>query len=371
MIYKFRDLIQEVSEKNTDLEYGLNDIVGVTIEKGIIPTIANLTQTDLNKFYIVNPGTFIYNPRTHGVRIGMGYNNSNKTYITTWNNVAFRVKEDAKHLVNPQYLWMYFCRTEWDRETNYYAMGSSTIVFPWTIFMELQIDLPTKERQDEIVQIYQIINERISLKKKINDNLEAQMGALFDEYVVSNDEHEFNESLDDNIDFINGLAMQNFRPEADEIALPVIKIRELSQGYCDANSEYCSETIDKTHIIHNGDLVFSWSGSLQAAFWTSKTAGLNQHLFKVQSDKYPLWFVYRWVIFHLLNFQRIAENKGTTFGHIKREDLHNAKIKSLNVKELDALNQVFSPMLNAIIDNATELHSLMELQSVILAQLSR
>ena len=73
----------------------------------------------------------------------------------------------------------------------------------------------------------------------------------------------------------------------------------------------------------------------------------------------------------MLNFQRIAENKGTTFGHIKREDLHNAKIKSLDDKKLEALNRVFSPILNALISNATELHSLMKFQSVILAQLSR
>lgn len=171
--------------------------------------------------------------------------------------------------------------------------------------------------------------------------------------------------------FINGLAMQNYRPEKDETPIPVIKIRELSQGYCDENSEFCSNHIDKSHIIQNGDLVFSWSGSLQASFWTSQTAGLNQHLFKVQSDEYPLWFVYEWVTFHLLNFQRIAENKGTTFGHIKREDLHNAKIKSVGIDEINKLNNLFQPLLNTIIANSTELHSLMNYQRVLLARLSR
>lgn len=196
------------------------------------------------------------------------------------------------------------------------------------------------------------------------------MKAIFEKNVISNDVYEYNEALDDCIDFINGLAMQNFRPEENESALPVIKIRELSQGFCDANSEYCMPNIDETHIIHNGDLVFSWSGSLQTAIWTASTAGLNQHLFKVQSSKYPLWFVYRWVIYHLLNFQRIAENKGTTFGHIKREDLHSAKIKSLNNEQISKLNQVFNPLLAAVIVNSTELHSLMELQRILLAQLS-
>lgn len=197
------------------------------------------------------------------------------------------------------------------------------------------------------------------------------MKAIFDEYVVSNDAYEYDEALDDSIDFINGLAMQSFRPEENDTALPVIKIRELSQGCCDANSEYCTSEIDSTHIINNGDLVFSWSGSLQAAIWTAGTAGLNQHLFKVQSSKYPLWFVYRWVIYHLLNFQRIAENKGTTFGHIKREDLHSALIKSLNNDQISRLNKIFNPLIIAAIENSTELHRLMDLQRVLLAQLSR
>lgn len=179
MQYSFSELIEEVNEKNTSLKYGIEDIVGVTIEKGIIPTIANLSQTALDKFYIVKPGTFIYNPRTHGVRIGMGYNDTECTYITSWNNVAFKVKEEAKQIVNPMYLWMYFLRSEWDRETNYYAMGSSTIVFLWSTFQKLKIELPSIEKQNIIVRQYEVLQNRIQLKKQINDNLRASASIMF------------------------------------------------------------------------------------------------------------------------------------------------------------------------------------------------
>ena len=197
------------------------------------------------------------------------------------------------------------------------------------------------------------------------------MTAMFNELIITNEDYTFNEALDDNIDFINGLAMQNFRPEEDEPHLPVIKIRELSQGFCDGNSEFCKASIDHTHIIHNGDLVFSWSGSLQASFWSANTAGLNQHLFKVVSEKYPKWFVYLWVKYHLLSFQRIAENKGTTFGHIKREDLHSALIKSLDKDARLELNNRFAPILEVVLNNATEILHLMDIQKVLLAKLSR
>lgn len=78
-LYHFSDLIEEVTEYNTDLQYGLSDIVGVTIDKGLIPTIANLNQTALDKFYVVKPKTFVYNPRTHGVKLGMGFNQTTET----------------------------------------------------------------------------------------------------------------------------------------------------------------------------------------------------------------------------------------------------------------------------------------------------
>lgn len=197
------------------------------------------------------------------------------------------------------------------------------------------------------------------------------MATLFNELIVVNEDYPFNEALDENIDFINGLAMQNFRPGENETCYPVIKIRELSQSYCDDNSEYCTTSIDDTHIIYKGDLVFSWSGSLQASFWAAETAGLNQHLFKVVSSKYPMWFVYLWVKYHLLNFQRIAENKGTTFGHIKREDLHNAIIKSLDDTLIASFDAKIAPMLTVLLNNSDELHRLMEAQKILLSELSR
>lgn len=183
--YLFSELIEEITELNTELLYGLDDIVGVTIEKGLIPTIANLTKTELNKFYIVKPDTFVFNPRTHGVRLGMGYNDTENTYITSWNNVAFKVKEEARPLLNPEYLWLYFNRTEWDRETNYHAWGSSTIVFSWNTFRNLSIKLPEKEVQDKIVGQYKVIKNRIKLKKQINDNLEATAFAIYRETFIT------------------------------------------------------------------------------------------------------------------------------------------------------------------------------------------
>lgn len=346
-------------------------VLGISIDKEFMPSVANVIGTDLSRYKLISKGLFACNPMHVGrdERLPIALYEDEAPAIVSPAYFVFEIIDPK--IINEEYLMMWFRRPEFDRECWFMTDGSVRGGISWEDICRIELPVPQYDRQCEIVEAYRTITNRIAFKKAINDNLEAQMEALFDEHVVKAEAFDYNESLDENIDFINGLAMQNFRPKCNDDAIPVIKIRELTQGYCDNNSEYCSKSIDETHIIRNGDLVFSWSGSLQAAFWTSQTAGLNQHLFKVQSNKYPMWFVYRWVIHHLLSFKRIAENKGTTFGHIKREDLHAAKIKSLNKEKLDILNRVFTPLLKAIVRNATELHSLMELQSVLLAQLSR
>lgn len=218
--YKFSELIEEITEYNTELKYGLNDIVGVTIEKALIPTIANLAQTSLEKFYIVKPNTFVYNPRTHGVRLGMGYNQSERTYITTWNNFAFKVKDTMLDVLNPDYLWMYFNRSEWDRETNFKAWGSSTIVFSWNIFMDMSIKLPEKSIQDTLVKQYTIIKNRIELKKKMNDNLANTEQAILVETIINN--QTVPTVLGEIVDFIDGDRGKNY-PSFDEFT---------PTGYC-------------------------------------------------------------------------------------------------------------------------------------------
>ena len=82
-------------------------------------------------------------------------------------------------------------------------------------------------------------------------------------------------------DYLNGLAMQNYRPTDDDQGFPVLKIKELRQGVCDADSERCSSYIKSNYIVNDGDVIFSWSGSLLVDFWCGGICGLHQHLFKV------------------------------------------------------------------------------------------
>ena len=346
-------------------------VLGINIDKFFMPSVANVIGTDLSKYKLITKGKFACNPMHVGrdERLPVALYDEEEPAIVSPAYFMFEVIDNS--ILNKDYLMMWFRRPEFDRICWLHTDGSVRGGITWDDICRLELPIPPIEKQIEIVNSYKAITERIALKQKINDNLEAQLTTLFKEKILDSDELAVVEPLDLNIDFINGLAMQNFRLEENEEFLPVIKIRELSQGYCDNNSEFCTDKIDKSHIINKGDLVFSWSGSLQVAFWTSDRAGLNQHLFKVVSATYPQWYVYLWVKHHLLNFQRIAENKGTTFGHIKREDLHSAMIKTVDEYTIASLNKVFSPILSAYLKNAAEVHRLADVQKVLLARLSR
>jgi type I restriction enzyme S subunit len=141
-------------------------------------------------------------------------------------------------------------------------------------------------------------------------------------------------SLIDIANFINGLAMQNYRPEKGEEGLPVIKIRELKDGYS-FNTDRATKKLDTKYVVNNGDVVFSWSGSLELDLWKYCTGALNQHLFKVISEKYPKWFYYHWIKHYLPQFRQIAADKATTMGHIKRSHLKEALVVIPN-NELDS-----------------------------------
>ena len=206
----------------------------------------------------------------------------------------------------------------------------------------------------------------------INNNLEQQARAIFANEFLSfelqpNGWKQAN--LIDIADYLNGLAMQKYRPTVDEIGIPVLKIKELRQGYCDDNSELCSSNIKSQYIIHNGDVIFAWSGSLLVDFWCGGICGLNQHLFKVTSSNYDKWFYYAWTKYHLNRFVAIATDKATTMGHIKRDELAKAEVLIPNKADYNRIGALLQPIYDSIISNRIENKKLAEARDALLPKL--
>ena len=152
--YCLGDLLELTTETNANNEYGARDVRGMTITKEIIPTKADVSNTDLSKFLVVHPGEFVFNPRTHGKKIGFGYNDTDSSFLISWNNIAFRIKGTMRDKVLSEYLFFHFNRAEWDREACYRSWGSSTEVFTWEALCEMELDLPPLSVQQKYVDIY-------------------------------------------------------------------------------------------------------------------------------------------------------------------------------------------------------------------------
>lgn len=172
------EYIEQCTAINSDLQFGIDDVRGMTISKEIIPTKADLKSMDLSKFLIVEPKEFVYNPRTHGKKIGLGFNTTDSNFIISWNNVAFRVKDP--NLLCPDYLYILISREEWDRNACFRSWGSSTEVFSWAEFGSMEIPLPSIDVQRELVYTY---NGLKSLAEQ-NETLIPRLSAACQAYIV-------------------------------------------------------------------------------------------------------------------------------------------------------------------------------------------
>uniref|UniRef100_UPI0025DFEC2A restriction endonuclease subunit S n=1 Tax=uncultured Treponema sp. TaxID=162155 RepID=UPI0025DFEC2A len=127
-------------------------------------------------------------------------------------------------------------------------------------------------------------------------------------------------------DYINGLACQNFRPKEDDESLPVIKIREMNEGIT-KDTEKVSIDIPEKYKINNGDILFSWSATLEVMVWNGGKGGLNQHIFKVVPKNYfSNEYVYQQLDRYIVNFQKQAEARKTTMGHITSEHINQSRV---------------------------------------------
>ena len=179
--YKIGELIELTNEKNANGLYGEDDAIGVNIDKIIMPMRGNLEKKDFSNFHLVTPRHFAYNPRGSR-KLGIGFNDTEKTFIITFNDNVFRIKETAKKKILDTYLFMYLCRKEWDRYAEFISWGSSTEVFDWNIFCEEEIFLPPIQIQQKYVDVYNAMLENQKSYEHGLDDLKLSFEALLDEY---------------------------------------------------------------------------------------------------------------------------------------------------------------------------------------------
>jgi len=262
-----------------------------------------------------------------------------------------------------------------------------------TDLMGVKVIYPSLPEQKNIAKTIFDIDKKIELNNRINNNLEKIGESLFKRWFVDfefpNEEgkpyissggemvvYELGKipkgwevkSLDDIANFLNGIACQKYPAINEADSMPVIKIADLRGGFTQ-NSDKASSKIDKKYHVVNGDVLFSWSGSLEVCLWPYDDGILNQHLFRVTSENYPKWFYYHWILVHLPDFRTIASGKATTMGHIQRRHLTNAKVFVPDKPTLGLMSSIMQPLLEKIISNNREIAYLKSLRDSLLPRL--
>ena len=162
--------IRQVDERNRDLS--VDKLLGVSITKQFIPSIANIVGTDLSNYKIVRTGQFAYGPVTsrNGEKISIALLQEDDCIISS-SYMVFEIID--KNVLNPEYLMLWFSRPEFDRYARYRSHGSVREIFDWDEMCQIELPVPSIEKQNKIVEAYRTVIDRIALKQKINDNLSA------------------------------------------------------------------------------------------------------------------------------------------------------------------------------------------------------
>ena len=334
---------------------------------------------------IAQKGDIIVTHRgTLGQIVYVPKNSKYDKYVISQSQFRFRCKKD---LVDVPYLVYYFHTREGQHKilANASQVGVPALARATSTFRRIEICLPPLAIQRRIASILSSLDRKIELNNKINADLEEMAQAIFKNWFVDFEPFKDGKFVDSELgmipegwkvgrlteiaSYMNGLAMQKFPPENNEDSLPVLKIKELGQGFCGPDSDRCSCNIKDECKIHNGDVIFSWSGTLLVDVWCGGDCGLNQHLFKVTSKEYPKWFYYYWTKHHLQEFIHIAKDKAVTMGHIKRGHLEEAMVAIPDNDSMEKAHELFEPILSKMISLRLESSRLSLLRDTLLPRL--
>ena len=249
------------------------------------------------------------------------------------------------------------------------ATGTTIQNVPLKGLRESTIMLPPLDEQKRIASILSSLDDKIDLLNRENATLEAMAETLFRQWFIEDAKEDWEEKpLSSIATFLNGLACQKYPPKNEIEKLPVLKIRELTNGI-GADSDWATTDVGEEYLVQSGDVIFAWSASLMVKIWDGEDCILNQHLFKVTSTTYPKWFYYLWCKHHLNEFIAIAQSHATTMGHIKRNDLDTAMVLVPSPDELKILSETMEPIFSKLKNNNYQLVSLRTQRDILLPKL--
>ena len=365
------DFIRQVDVRNTDGKE--ENLLGVSFQKMFIPSIANTVGTDFTKYKVVKRGQFTYIPDTsrRGDKIGIALLTDYDEGLVSNIYTVFEVKDENELL--PEYLMLWFSRPEFDRYARFKSHGSVREIMDWDEMCKVELPVPSIEKQRSIVKAYNTITDRIELKRKINDNLAAQMRAYFKEYTANN------ASITGKLKDYSVMQYGYTETATTEPVGPkFLRITDIAQNYIDWNGvPYCpiSEENHEKYVLSEGDVVVARTG---ATVGYAKMVGRNipdsvfaSFLVRIRpiDDEYRYYFGLAITSAEFLNFVQTNAG-GSAQPQANPPLLGEFELSIPNKQSLPEFNTKISSFLGVIESNETEISKLHEVKDTMVKMLS-
>jgi len=375
-------------------------IRGRQIDHSVLPKISSAKAGELVR-HRLRPGDILFARRGVQATGHVGFvREAEEGFICGTGAIRLRVSDGSEE-VSPDFLSLVLANpaaVEWFK---FHSIGATMPNLNEGIIRSFPLAIPSAPEQRAIAHILGTLDDKIELNRRMNETLEAMARALFKSWFVDFDavrakaegpdpglpkplaellpdrlvNSELGEipegwtvrSLDEIAHFLNGLALQKYPPR-DDRSLPVIKIAQLRAGNT-VGADAASSDLEPEYIVENGDVLFSWSGSLECTLWPGGRGALNQHLFKVTSVEFPKWLYYLWIQQHLDEFRHIAAGKATTMGHIQRHHLSDAKVIVPPSRVLHLIDSMMSPLIDGLWSRSVQSRILAAMRDTLLPRL--
>lgn len=365
------ELIEKVDERNAD--GAITELIGVSIDKCFIKSVANTNGTDLSKYKIIRKNEFAVSLMqvSRDSKIPIARLEDYDVAIMSPAYPIFRVKDTS--VVLPEYLEMWFKRPEFDREAAFIAVGGVRGSMPWEEFAKMKLPVPPMDKQKNIVKAYKTITDRIALKQKINDNLEATLGTLYKEYF----------SFDKGSELPSGWQIAPFSkiatvvmgqsPEGDDcnndgIGEPLLNGPTEFGFYSPTPAQW---TTNGKKYCDNGDILFCVRGSTTGRMnWANQRYVIGRGLAAIRhiSDTNLNWFI-KAIIDNSLQ-EILSAATGSTFPNVGKDLLNNFQIVVPDTSTLEKFGEKGYTISQLISQNAKEIDHLLVLQRMLLSQLA-
>ena len=353
--------IRQVDVRNSEGKE--ENLLGVSVQKKFIPSIANTVGTDFKKYKVVKKGQFTYIPDTsrRGDKIGIALLEDYEEGLVSNVYTVFEII-DEKQLI-PEYLMLWFSRPEFDRYARFKSHGSVREVMDWDEMCKVELPVPPYEKQKEIVDGYKAITERIALKQKINDNLEAQAFAIYKETISNREKCAM---LSDIAEITMGTSPEGESFNADGIGTVFY------QGRTDFGFRFPTirlYTTEPKRFANKGDILMSVRAPVGDINIAKEHCAIGRGLAALKPKNKCYSYLYYTMM--ELNFElKKFNDEGTVFGSITKDDLFALNVVALSPNESISFEKKVSIIDDAILQNETEIQHLLEMSSILLSKIT-